>query len=243
MKLKYTLMAAAAMVAMAYQAQAIVIPSITNYSRLNVALTIKTNASLPTVNQIHRWTFKTAKIDNKALLALFQQSQYANMTFPTGSFLAIGWQGGYWGDVLVMDKNGTNILFDATVNFGGSNTNYLFITFWNGTYGNNNNGFGAGSGASYEKNPGSYYWTSYNNAYFEFDDFSSDTFLYGDGPDVEHWKENWDANGNYIGWSATEMFNPSGADSNEMMNGNNYSSVDGTISANGRGDGINPIQF
>jgi len=226
-----------------YQALA-VFPVLTNYSRLNIALTVKTNLPLQVVNNGYRYAFKTAKIDNKTLLALFQQPQYANTTFPDGSFLAMGWQNLLWGHVVVMNPNGTNVIFDATQPYYGAGTNYLFITFWNGTFGDNLSGFGAYAGSSVTTNPGGISWVQFDNGYFELDDSSSTTFLYANGASTEHWKEGWDANGDYTTWSDTESFDPTGADYREKLNNSpGAGTVEGKITATGHGKGRNPIDF
>ena len=243
MKIKLTLMAVAAMLVISQQIHAITIPVVTNYSRLTVALMVKTNLSLPTVNGVEKWTYKTTKIDNTALLGLLQEPQYANTEFPIGSFLAIGWQNSYWGHVLVMSPNGTNVFYDASANYYAGLTNYIYITFWNHTYGNNGSGFGAEAGQHSTIDPGSFSWTGFNNAYFEISDYSGNTFLYGDGTSMERWYESWDLNHHYLTWSDTESFVPAGADSTEKLLGNTGDTVSGTITATGHGNGYNPIQF
>jgi hypothetical protein len=115
MKLKFTLMAMASAVAFTYQAQAGVLLQTTNHAKLNVSIVISTNtAAVDNGTSFHNG-LKKAKIGTKDLLDLFAQWDSADRTIEPWKTaqLVVGFDSQWNGDVLVVDKTGTNVLFDA----------------------------------------------------------------------------------------------------------------------------------
>lgn len=85
-------------------------------STLNISLTISTNNFTETDTSVKE-TIKSSKMVTKDLLTLFETADFADTNFPTGSKIVAGWE--WHGDVLVVDKTGTNVLFDASTNSPG----------------------------------------------------------------------------------------------------------------------------
>jgi hypothetical protein len=96
-----------------YNAGAAPIGVTTNNTPLNVAITVVTNAPNTTSGNTTTWKTQTIKINNKTLITVF--SHWSTNAFAvTGAKLVIGWDQQWNGDVLVVDKTGTNVLFDAS---------------------------------------------------------------------------------------------------------------------------------
>jgi hypothetical protein len=113
---KLVLSAAAALGFCALQAQALASISTTVYnSDLSVAITVFTNKATVdlSTNTTHSGVV-SGKIGNKQLLDLFAAWAGADRTTQPwkSAKLVVGWDHEY--DILVVDKTGTNVLYDAT---------------------------------------------------------------------------------------------------------------------------------
>ncbi len=86
------------------------IGTVTNFSKLNISLVITTNIYTSNGNK-EITTAKSVKLTNKQFLDLF--AAWAGTTWPSGAQLVQGWDEEWDGDVLVVDKTGTNVLYDA----------------------------------------------------------------------------------------------------------------------------------
>src|ERR1700744_3959596 len=112
MKIKFMLMAVVTMFAFSYSGQAS-IGVTTNFNKLNISIVVTTNATPVTVDNVTTWKASRAKLANKDLLTIFAGTNFANTIFPTGAQLVVGWDDPWQGDVLVVDKSGTNVLYDV----------------------------------------------------------------------------------------------------------------------------------
>ncbi len=220
-------MAVIVMLSLGYNAQASGVT--TNSSVLSVGLIIMTNAPSVSANNVTTWKTGSAKMGNKELLALLAETNFANTTFPMGAHLVVGWDAPWSGDVLVVDKSGTNVLFDAN----NSGSEHFTVNFFNGP--------GAFTKIDDENNPGYETRTEYNQAYFEFEDDANNTFIYGVGPCLEKFTQKWDSSHNFTSWSDGETFSVNGANSNEEFNNNSGATVIGGLGATGKGKGGNPF--
>src|SRR5581483_2444461 len=115
MKLKLTLMAVAATLALGFQAQA-QIGTTVSHSKLNVSLVVTTNkydGSYITNNSSYFYKTAKAKITNKLILDLMANWTNADRTVEPwkSAQLVLGYD---WDNhILVVDKTGTNVLFDC----------------------------------------------------------------------------------------------------------------------------------
>jgi len=220
-----SIVAAAALAFCAFSAKAITpIGVVTNFSSLSVSLTIKTNVE--TINGLHvTFQIKKETIANKDVLNLLQNADFANEAFPKGAQLVVGWDQEWNGAVLVVDKTGTNVLFNATT--GNQNATFL-VNFSNypGTWSESFNG----------NNPGSEQYTVYNNGYFELYDTNQNIELWGYGASTEDFDLNWNKEGVDTTWTDSETYDPQmaavtfeGADATATLSG--------TITASGHGKG------
>ena len=175
----------------------------TNYSKLNFTGTITTNS--PGVEGTS-WKnpVKTAKFGNKQLLDLFagwtNAAAEANVADRTvdpwkTAQLVIGWD---WdSDVLVVDKTGTNVLFDASVGVG-NNDAYFFVDFFN------EYGVGNESGKDVDGSAGYYNVVDTGTAFYELHDnyiVLDYTDISGFGGNQQSFKQNWDKNGDFTTWT------------------------------------------
>ena len=213
----------------------------TNYSKLNVAITIATNTAQ--TGNSGAWTIptKTAKIGNKQLLDLFANwvgidNRSANTAWSTAQ-LVIAWDWGNY-DVLVVDKSGTNVLFDATAGAGSyPNDAYFSVNFWY-NYGVGNQGYKNASSGGYFK------VVDTGTAYFELlDNYAIDfyTDIWGYGGNQQTFQQNWDKNSNFSTWTDKEAAKyPNNGEQYYINGGPNVTST-ATISASGKGKGQNYI--
>jgi hypothetical protein len=209
------------------------ISSVTNYSKLNVSVVIITNAAtvlLPGSKEIG--STKKVKIGNKQLLDLFAGWAVADRTVNPwkSAQLVVGWSQGWNGDVLVVDKTGTNVLFDANY----SSDAYFVVNFFGAA--------GASNGTYIDADPGSESYTECHSAdYTLYDDgyFLNHTDLTDSGGNTEKFKQSWNASNVGTGWSDNESatFPYQGDQFFEGVGPN--TSVGGTINASGKGKGVN----
>ena len=202
----------------------------TNTTALNVSLTITTN--VPEVLNGHTWTWKTktVKISNKNLIEIF--SHWSTNAFATANTkLVIGWDSPWSGDVLVVDKTGTNVIFDASNNSHGESA-YFYVDWMNN--------HGAGSGKQVNDSPGSYSFIDSNGGYFQLYDngvYLPYTDLWSNGFATVNFTQNWDKNGDYTKWNASAQFKSLGEGDQYLFDVGSDTTTSATISANGSGKG------
>jgi hypothetical protein len=193
--IKLTSLAAVAMLVLGVisaQAQAI-----TNYSKLTVSAVAITNAPSTYNSSTHVYKYTTAKskFGNKQLLALY--ADWAGTTWPAGAQLVVCWQGGTnYGDVLVVDKTGTNMLFNANngVTYGSFQVEF---DDYSGAY----NEIGVEASPGYDK------WTEWMRArFYLYDDDYYYTSMTAYGEDTQNFKQEWDLT-DYTKWSDSESAN------------------------------------
>jgi hypothetical protein len=204
------------------KADVLPITVVTNYSVINVALTVQTNVQ--TVNGPKVTTkIVSLKFTTKDLLNLLANADFANTTWPTGAQIVIGWDQPWESHVLVVDKSGTNVLYDVTAN-NQTNANFE-INFFDklGVINENFNG----------NQPGGETVTAYNNGLFDIDDHNAGIDIYGNGPSTHSLSISWDKNGAINKWSQSVTFKPQNGD--QTINGYTGGTMFGTITLKGHG--------
>ena len=199
----------------------------TNYDTVTLSATLMTNGYAETkqgTNEESTFVMKSVKFVNKDLLNLLTNSDFAGFPFPTGSKLVLGWDGNWNGDVLVVDKSGTNVIYDATANYGNSNIATVVINPY------------AQTGALNPKetgNGGSLTW--YNNGSFLLKDDYVDMVITGTGPCTEHFSIAYSPKGNST-WTDSQKFGVNGA--SEPSEISPYlGTLSGNITLSGKGKG------
>jgi hypothetical protein len=207
-----------------------IIGTTTNYSMLNVALTVATNSPSVVKGGTDIYNIGKAKANNKILLKLF--ANWSTNTFPAGAKLVVGWDSPWSGDVLVVDKSGTNVYFDATTGAGGGSA-YFSVDFYDED--------GAYTESYLDATPGHYnYSYPLNGGYFELYDDN----YYLPYTDIYAYTA---ASSSYFGsWTSTTEKWSEHSKMSTMGYGDNYffdyygSSGPDTISTSGHGLGYNP---
>lgn len=207
----------------------------TNYSKLSVSLTITTNSSEIVSGTHWKDPIHSGKAGNKQLLDLFAHWVEADRTTEPwlSAQLVVGWDLPWDYDVLVVDKTGTNVLFDASTGVGGA---YFYIDFWDE--------YGVGADYGIDADPGYYAGTDTGTAYFElYDDnyYLPYTDLYSDGGNSQTWKQNWDVNGKYTTWTDSESSRFLSTGDEYWLDGDSDSTLTGSFSASGHGKGYNEV--
>lgn len=205
----------------------------TNYSILNFKTTIVTNGTSSSKGNLTIYPVGKVKAGNKQLLDLF--ANWAGTTWPTGAKLVVGWDAPWDGDVLVVDKTRTNVLFDASSDV--SSYAYFYVDF--------NDEDGAYKEQYLDADPGYNNWTESYGADFELydDDFNLYyTEIYCYGGNTQTFKQAWDASGNGTKWSDKEkaMFNY--CYDHEFVFNTSMSATT-KITASGHGIGYNPYWY
>ena len=211
-----------------------IIGTTTHYSTLNVALTITQTGGGKVSGQKYSYSTSKLRITNKFLLTVFQG--WAGFIFPKGARLEIGWDAPWTGDVLVVDKTGTNVLFDATTT--GNDSIYFFVDYF--AY------YGAYKENGVDANPGWYSYTDYNGGDFALYDnnyFLPYTYLWSEGASTVSYSEKWDKSGNYTGWKAKTSFQSNGQGGQYFLNSGSDTTTKGTINASGSGKDDNNSFF
>jgi len=183
----------------------------TNYTPLNITITVTTNRYMATTKG-YMYKLGSVSMGNSKVLTLLESSDFYNGTFPAGAKLVQGWDSeynianGHDGDVLVVDKTGTNVLYDASTNYyAGGNCIYIDWFEEDGPY-----------SETYDDDVSPYFYTytyDFNTVYFElYDDGSQyiDIYTYGNG--VETYTQNYTESDDYKSWSLSAHANTSYAD-------------------------------
>ena len=206
-------------------------------SPLNVSGTITTNT--PEKGSGSSWNIgtKTSKYGNKQLLDLFAawngiEDRSTNADWKSAK-LVIGWDWGY--DVLVVDKSGTNVLFDATEGVGGGSA-YFLVDFFDE--------YGVGKESGKDADPGFYSVTDTGTADYELYDndfYLPYTDVYGTGGNTQTFKQTWDANDDGKTWTDSESAKFLYSGNQSFLNIGPDVTSTAKITANGKGKGYNYI--
>lgn len=240
--LTYVIAVAAIVAFCAPSAKAINFGFTTNYDVLNITATITTNAETTPKSDDYVWTDHTVALDNKAILSLLEGPDWYNGTFPTGSKLVVSWDAahnvssGATGDILVVDKTGTNVLYDASEkswsSFGNAS---LTIKFYNqiGAYKANYN----------QNSPGSLEVAFIDSTTFEINDGENphNLFINTIGPCTDIFAQGWKnfTSVDFTSWSDSQRADTFGTGTNVFLNGSdNGVNVTVKISASGHGKGV-----
>jgi len=204
---------------------------VTNYSVISFALTITTNEPIIEKGTTETRKIGSAKFATKDLLNLLAGSDFAHTNWPTGAQVVIGWDQPWESHVLVVDKSGSNVLYDVT---GGNTTNANFeINFFKE--------LGAESGTANLAPKGGENFTAYNNGFFDIYDQSNGLSIWGYGPSTESFSISWATNSTSSNqsvntkWSDSATFKPQNGD--QSINGTTGGTMSGTITAKGHGNG------
>jgi hypothetical protein len=214
------------------------IGTVTNYSKLTVSITVTTNGTGVTKGHVTRYPVGSAKFTDKTLLALFATANWANTTFPAGAQLVIGWESPWDGAVLVVDKTGTNVLYNAsdeTTSAGGDEI-FQIYTEYDGDYTETYDD--AGDAA-----PGYDTWNESYAYYVELYDGLAPagiTDIYSEySSGKQQFTQRWgSADFNYTTWSDSESIDLQMGGGQEFE-GNSDGSVSGSINFAGHGVGEN----
>ena len=225
---KLALLATAATLAFCASSAKAAIGVVTNYSKANFSFVITTNgpstSKTVTGGYLYKYPTGTVKIGNKQLLSA--TALWSGTTWPAGAQLVIGWDQPWDGDILVVDKTGTNVLFDAYAS--AYPTAYFYVDF--------EYDYGAYTETYLDADPGYENWTETGDAYFYFYD---DTYLpYMDlwayGGETTTYKQSWDATGKDNGWSVSDSIKiPFTGD--EIYLDNDYTTLSGKVTTAGKG--------
>ena len=206
---------------------------VTNYSKLTVSAIVTTNGNASTNGSVFKQPVSKVKLGNKQLLALFGQWAGTD-SWPVGAQLAVGWDPypSWNGDILVVDKTGTNVLYDASV----SSNNYFYVTF-NSYYGAyTESQLNATNAAGYDNIT---QW--YSSELGLYDGGLPYTDILATGGDTQVFKQSWSATA-YTTWSDSESaLMPT--QGQQVYLDNEAVSFSATVKAVGKGKGENPYWY
>ncbi len=225
--IKFGILAAVATLLLgAFSAKAVVFTLVTNYSKLNISFVITTNKDDVDNGKVTKYPTGTVKITNKQLLELF--AEWDGTTWPAGAQLVQGWDEAWDGHVLVVDKTGTNVLYDA---YGdGSTFSFQFVC---------ESYEGSLSGTASDSDPGTASYVESNYGFVELVDHGhvlSYTDISAYGACAEKFSDSWDSNHVYTKWSDSEKFTATFADQYFLNNLQTSYSVE--VSSSGHGTGL-----
>lgn len=162
----------------------------TNFTPVDISFTVITNGVDKETTNGEARAVGEAKIDNSTLLKIF--AHWAGVSsWPDGTKLVIGWDEPWRGRVLVVDKNGTNVLY----NTDSTNSNYFYVDF--------DNELGPESYNYVDKEPGSDTYKEYRYGYIElYDDdvYLPYTYILAYGNITESYTQNWNSEDEDTTW-------------------------------------------
>jgi hypothetical protein len=211
----------------------------TNYDILTITATVQTNAETVPKPFDEVYTVRTFTLNNASFLDLFESPDWHDAPFPPGSKLVVSWDAGEnvfegkAGDILVVDKTGTNVLYDASeTTWSESLKAYMTVNFYDGT--------GGAFNANEDNNfPGHYDFTLFSNTSFVLSD-GTGFFLSTTGPSKEISTQAWNKNDpiDFTTWSDSERADTYGIGTNVVFG--NLLNVTATIkiTASGHGRGV-----
>ena len=209
----------------------------TNSVILTFNLTISTNSLIfiSDTNYAHKVT--SVKLTNKNLLALLGGSDFANENLSNDQ-IAIAYDAPWNGDVVVVDKTGSNVLYDATFNYGNSNNATLDVNL---VTINSSRGRGTQSVTFNYKPSGTIGYTIYNNGTFTLLDNTNNINISGSGSSTVTFAQTFPSGmyfnptNAYTGpWTDSATFKFFGANNQFGINQTNVT-ISGTITAKGKG--------
>jgi hypothetical protein len=210
----------------------------TNCDELSITAVIQTNVeTIPTPN-VDVYAIRGFTLNNAKLLGLLESEDWHNGLFPAGAKLVVGWDaganvtGGKDGDILVVDKTGVNVLYDASEkSLSHSGGAYMAVDFYDGNT-------GAYSANENQNNPGHFDFTMYSNTTFGIFD-SAGLYLSTTGPSTAVSVQTWDKSHNYLTWSDSQRATAYCAGTNVDFAGilNATATVKITASGHGKGAG------
>lgn len=231
----YAVTAAVTLAFCTFNAQARPVTLATNDIILNLALTVQTNADVDVTN-IGNFTIPVglSKFANKDLLQLLGGGNgFSTQTFSNGDQIAIAYDPPWFGDVVVVDKTGTNVLFDATKNNNDTNDTLAINII-------------AGNGSKYEKvnfkAGGSMTVTTYFAGSFTLLN-TNGIHIIASGPSTIKFNQTLTggagfADNLYASWTESATFKLFGA-SDEAADNQGGVTINGTITVKGKGKGLN----
>jgi hypothetical protein len=155
-----------------------IIGTVTNYDTVTISATLTTNG-IAKVRGGYGTKIAVRRFITKDLLDLLTNSDFAGETFPVGAKLVLGWDEEWNGHVLVVDKTGTNVIYDATYNNGDTNITVV-INLYNQT-----------GAEDFTWIDGNFTVTWYNNGSLKIidqPDGGYDVYIVGTGPCTDHFQ-------------------------------------------------------
>lgn len=214
---------------------------VTNYDTVALSVTIITNGLLEPINGGYKASIGEMKLVTKDFLNLLTNSDFAGTNFPAGAKMVLGWDTNWDGDVLVVDKTGTNVLYDATSN-NGNKTNATISIY----------PFGTGIQRFIWKESGSYTLTEQHTGNFFFIDRGSQMqiFANANGPCTDHFSWKVISSDNTDLWSDSQDFTLYGFYSESftpwyppLLIPPVFGTVNGSIKLSGHGEGYPGFLF
>jgi hypothetical protein len=227
-------LAAAVALAFSSSSQAAILTT-TNDMILTVSLTLSTNNEELISESNIVLKVSSVKLANKDLLTLLGGNGFNNEAFSSSDQIAIAFDSPWDGDVVVVDKTGTNVLFDATKNNGNTNSTLAInLRHEEGTL-----------NVDYSFKPsGSEVATFYNNGSFTLLDRTNNLSITGNGPSTIKFTQNLNSTKEFStnpfgAWNDSATFDFSGAGTGENVNGFEGATISGTVTGHGTGKGLN----
>jgi hypothetical protein len=209
----------------------------TNYDVLNITAIIHTNVETIPKPNIDVYTLRAFTLNNTVFLELFES--WRGSLFPAGAKMVVSWDAGENvangkdGDILVVDKTGINVLYDASEKiWSQSGKSFMTINFFNG----DSDAFSANENGN---SPGHDDFTSFSNASLEIDD-GEGLFISTTGPSTDISTQGWNKNGppDFTTWSDSDRAVTYGAGTNVDFGGIIHTTATIKISASGHGPGV-----
>lgn len=222
--------AAAASLALSAMSAKAGIGIVTNYDTVNFSATLTTNGIVDDAAG-YKSVIGSQRFVTKDLLTLLTNSDFAGTNFPVDSKLVLGWDGNWNGDLLVVDKTGTNVLYDATA---GNPTNNITINLYNQT----GSPTYSATHSSLGININNLVW--HNNGSFMLIDQAGGVNIAGTGPCTDHFnlKDGFSASTNVASWTDSETFTMYGANETNGNGGFIPGTLTGSITVSGSGKGL-----
>lgn len=214
----------------------------TNYDELNISMTVTTPKVVTHIDNTKFVSTSTnAVYDNQKILELLSTSDFYGGDL-TGYKLVVSWDAGdsvtngHYGDILVIDKDGT-VYYDATHGtYNGVDTNSMSVDFYD-YYGANDEDYSDPANAA-----GHDTYHSLNVASFNLYDYGDYLNISAKGLAKVDFTQNWDKNHKYTTGSESERatvvsagYNLTGVDS--------YQTVKVKITASGHSKGFDDFYY
>jgi len=216
----------------------------TNYDTLNLTMTVQYSVE---GTGSHYLVVKSKTFDNHSLLELLSSSDFAGEDLTNiGAKLVISWDAGFnvtngtIGDILVVDKTGTNVLYDASAGWYNDTLNngyYVYLDLFKDDY-------GAVNYTDTDADPGHVEVDDIgDNAEFAiYDDGDYYLDFEADGPDTIDVTQNWNKDGDYSGGSESETASVQTA-GYDITSDETYTTIKVHISASGHPKGIDDLYY